>query len=524
MGTQPPDSTSRQFAEARVERFHSALGPFVVAVETTRMPMIFTDKLDDENRVVFANSAMLALTGYDRAGMLGLPLCDMLGDMADPTKAASLSATMKAGGAGCWDMECRRADQTTFRAKVLLRPVRDENLIVRQYFLSFVEHDGPVDPLFSPASEDYSLYENACGYVAVVAGADHRFTFANAAYKRFFGKDDLVGLPVAEAFPAADDPHLGALLDQVYRTGETYVGKSVKMTIANRLTGQDETRYADFIFEAVRDADNAITGLFCEGYDVTRQHESATALSALQSEILYNTQINAMGTLAATLAHELNQPLTAIINYAAGIQRIISGSGAGPLADAAQGIEQASQHAADIIRKLREVSRMREPVRTSFELKAAVDECIELVRATTAPVISIDATIPENVMMIADRIQIQQVVINLLRNACDAVMTTERHTITIGVHHNFSDLVVCVADSGSGVSAEAAQDLFDWSNSAKEGGKGLGLSICHTIIEAHRGQIWLEGSGPNGSEFCFSVPRPEDVQPDLTTAHMPAPA
>jgi two-component system, LuxR family, sensor kinase FixL len=498
-------STSRQFAEARVEQFHRAMGPFVVAVETTRMPMIFTDSLDTDNPVVFANNAALALTGYDQTGILGRPLGDLLDGMADPSKAASLRSAMKAGGAGCWEMECRRADHSTFRAQVLLRPVRDESQVVRQNFLSFIEHGGPGYPLVSQLGESYAVYENAPGFVAVLQGPDHRFRFANAAYKRFFGTDNLVGQTVAQALPVTLDPPFLTALDRVYLTGETFAGKSVRMTVANRLSGLPETRYADLIYEAVRSADNDITGLFCEGYDVTRQHDNATALSALQSAILYNTQINAMGTLATTLAHELNQPLTAIINYAAGIQRMINSS-SGPLGDAAKGIEQASQHAAEIIRNLREISRLREPVRTLFDMKTAVEECIELVRATTSPDIAMTASIAADVVMSADRIQIQQIVINLLRNACDAVLMAQHRTITMSVQHHGSDLVVCVADSGPGVSAEAAHDLFAWSNSVKDGGKGLGLSICRAIIEAHGGHIWLEDSSASGSEFCFSVP------------------
>ncbi len=499
-----------------MEQFHRAMGPFVVAVESTRMPMIFTDRLETDNPVVFANNAALTLTGYNEAGILGRPLCDLLGGMADPSKAASLIAAMTAGGAGCWEMECRRADQSTFRAQVLLRPVRDENQVVRQNFLSFIEHDGPEHPLVSQLSDTYSVYENAPGFVAVLEGPDHQFTFANAAFKRFFGHDELIGQTAREALPDDFDPQF-AFLDEVYRTGEPYAGKSVRMTIANHLTGQPETRHVDLLFEAVRDPDNEITGLFCEGYDVTRQHESASALSALQSEILYNTQVNAMGTLATTLAHELYQPLTAIINYAAGIQRLVS-STASPMGEAAQGIEQASQHATDIIRNLREISRMREPVRAEFEIKAAVEECIELVRATAAPDIAMVASMPADVVMTADRIQIQQILINLLRNACDAVLMTGRRAITVSVKQHAGDMVFCIADCGPGVSAEAAQGLFAWSNSAKDGGKGLGLSICSTIIEAHGGRIWLEDSSAAGSQFCFSVPCPAPAESTQTPA------
>jgi two-component system, LuxR family, sensor kinase FixL len=106
----------------------------------------------------------------------------------------------------------------------------------------------------------------------------------------------------------------------------------------------------------------------------------------------------------------------------------------------------------------------------------------------------------------ADRIQIQQVIINLLRNACDAVLGSPVKKVKIMATAHIDEKIVCVADTGPGVSLEAAQNIFSWSDSTKEGGMGLGLSISRTIIEGHRGRIWLERSAGTGSELCFSIP------------------
>ena len=108
--------------------------------------------------------------------------------------------------------------------------------------------------------------------------------------------------------------------------------------------------------------------------------------------------------------------------------------------------------------------------------------------------------------MSADRIQIQQVVINLVRNACDAVLGSDSRLVTISAKQGDQYLILRVKDTGPGVPITAAEGIFEWSDSTKEGGMGLGLSICRTIIEAHQGRIWLANSGPEGSEFCFSVP------------------
>lgn len=111
-------------------------------------------------------------------------------------------------------------------------------------------------------------------------------------------------------------------------------------------------------------------------------------------------------------------------------------------------------------------------------------------------------------MMTADRVQVQQVIMNLLLNASDAVAESERQTVTIGARQDGGKLIVTVADTGPGVSVEAAANLFSWAASAKTDGMGLGLSICRTIVEAHGGRIWLENSSENGAEFRFSIPLP----------------
>jgi two-component system sensor kinase FixL len=109
-------------------------------------------------------------------------------------------------------------------------------------------------------------------------------------------------------------------------------------------------------------------------------------------------------------------------------------------------------------------------------------------------------------MITGDRIQIQQVVINLLRNACEASSESDHPKVSIHARAIDQNVVVDVIDYGPGVTAKAAEGLFSWSDSAKEGGMGFGLSICRTIIEAHHGRIWLKNGGPGGTEFCFSIP------------------
>ncbi|WP_421854872.1 PAS domain-containing sensor histidine kinase [Novosphingobium sp.] len=499
--------------EALIERFRASIGPFVAAAEATHMPMIFADGQAADHPIAFANQAFRDLTGFGEDALLGERISVLLGEVMDTGTSAAIQAAIAEGASGNWELQCRRADRSEFLAAIFLSPMRDAQQVIRQNLLAFIELGRPVDRLLEQRNELHALYEQAPGFIATSEGPEHRFTFANASYKRFVGRENLVGRKVAEAMPEVVEQGFLGLLDQVYRTGEPFVGRGMPIEIVDDETGNTDQRYADFVYQAVRNAGGTITGLFCEGYDVTVQRKTAESLSALQSEMIHVSRVNAMGTMATTLAHELNQPLSAITNYAAGGLKLIDPGAQETerLTQALEAIGEAAQRAADIIRNVRELTRRRETKRMDFDLQAAVGECVRLVRATVSPGIRITDHIAAGTTMAADRVQIQQVIINLLRNACEAVIPMDRQEVSVSAHVKHGSLVVCVIDSGPGVTAEAAQDIFSWSDSTKEGGMGFGLSICRTIIETHRGRIWLENSGPDGSEFCFSVPLPAEA-------------
>ncbi|GAA0731759.1 PAS domain-containing sensor histidine kinase [Sphingomonas japonica] len=483
--------------------------PLFEVAGTARMATVFVKAIEGRFLIAAANDAFLALSGYDRLKLEDTSLTKFLGRLTDATTAASVRRAVEAQKSGAWETQCRRSDGSEFLAAIFLTPVPEEENKIYRYFLSLIDIGAPVARLLDQRNELHALYENAPGFIATSTGPNHQFTFANAAYKRFVRRDDLVGRTVAEAIPEIVTQGFVDLLDTVFRTGEPFEGRNIEMAITDAKTGKSQTRYCDFVYQAVRDAGGKIVGLFCEGYDVTAQRESAEALAELQSELIHLSRVNAMGAMATTLAHELNQPLSAITNYAVGAQRLLNAPDSDParLSNVLRSIEEASHRAGEIIRNLRELTRRREPARIDFDLKVAASECLRLVRATASPGIAFVDAVPDAMMLAADRIQIQQVIINLLRNACDAVRDSDRQEIVLGALSDGTSDVLYVCDTGPGLELEAARNIFSWSDTAKEGGMGLGLSICRTIIEGHRGRIWLEQSGPQGSEFRFSLPR-----------------
>ncbi len=482
---------------------------FSIAAETSAVPMIFLDHTGPDWPVVFVNDAFVRATGFPETSVVGEPLNFLFDHLVDSRFKTAVELAMKSHGSGIWEMRCRRADWSDFAIALVLDSVRDSENVVQNFSLSFVRLADSPDRRIGKNEEFHALYENAPGFIAITEGPEHRYSFANAAYRELVGLEQVVGLTVHEHLLDQLGQDFLDLVDKVYRTGEPFVAKAFKVDFLNVETGSTEPRYLDFVQQPVYGPDGKIAGLFCEGHDVTEQHSAAVTLAALQAELIHVSRVNAMNAMSTTLAHELNQPLSAIANYVAGSLQIVDAEARedGRIERALLGIREASERAADIIRNLHELTKRREPVRTTFDVEPAIDECIRLVGSAIPPGIRISKDIWPGLTMTANRVQIQQVVINLLRNASEAGSASGGHVITVVAGEDAENLVVRVIDSGSGVSPDAASKMFSWSDSSKENGMGLGLSICRTIIEAHRGRIWLHRTGPEGAEFRFSVPR-----------------
>jgi two-component system, LuxR family, sensor kinase FixL len=259
----------------------------------------------------------------------------------------------------------------------------------------------------------------------------------------------------------------------------------------------------------VRDPESNIVGLFCEGYDVTKQKEAEAAIATLKTRVAHASRVNAMGTMATTMAHELNQPLTAILNYTIGALRLLDRPDADTdaIQQAMMSVQESGERAASIIRSLRNLTDRRARANVEFQLAPVITEALNLVRNGCSVDTQLYADIHTGLSLNADRVQIQQVIINLLRNGCDAVAGMEDQLVSVAAEATDDEVVISVRDSGPGLAADQAQDIFTWMDSSKESGMGLGLSICRTIVESHGGRIWLEDSGSDGTEFRFTLPR-----------------
>ena len=352
-----------------------------------------------------------------------------------------------------------------------------------------------------------AILENAPGFIAVVKGNAHTFTFANAAYRKFVCREDLIGKTVAEALPEIAAQGFVDILNSIFVSGLPYYGQDVRISVSRSLSaGQDLVRYCDFIYQPFIGANGEVTGIICEGYDTTQRHIYTEQVAELQRNVVYLSRLNAMGTMAATLAHELGQPLTAISNFAEAGRRHLAKGDQQSAFDAIHSISEITGRTAKLIRNLRSLTNRRSTDKGEFDLALAISECVGLVRAAGNPDVQITDHTPKAIAIRGDRIQIQQVLINLLKNASECGAPSSPIKVDIYTMVEPHAVRICVHDTGSGVSKQAERSLFTFTESEKEDGMGLGLSVSRTIVERHGGHLWLEHSDENGSVFCFRLP------------------
>lgn len=250
---------------------------------------------------------------------------------------------------------------------------------------------------------------------------------------------------------------------------------------------------------------------------------SRKLVDALQQEIAHLSRVDAMNAMAATLAHELNQPLTAAANYLVGSRRLLPPIRPEKLNLVDEGMRSAERQvmlAAKIIRRVRDMVSTQPRLHETASLADIVAEAVSLVSvANSYPRVMLlkDLGLGANEVS-GDSIQIQQVLMNLIKNACEATSEAEHPRVVIrSRRHGPAHVVVSVGDNGPGI-PEASGDLFSPFATSKRGGLGLGLSISRTIVEAHGGKIWIEDTGGGGTTISFTLPVPAAVELELKIA------
>lgn len=258
----------------------------------------------------------------------------------------------------------------------------------------------------------------------------------------------------------------------------------------------------------VEQEDGRSVRIFGTKQDVTAEKLAQEKVQALQARLIHVSRGSAMGVMAATLAHELNQPLGAISNYVAGARRVLHDPGQTmELLDwGLRAIQANADRAGNIIRGLRNTANGSAISAQPVDPNPLIREAAALARAGVDGPAAVQFRLAEEVTISVDPVQIQQVLINLIKNALEAVQGSPRQEVVVSTAIEGARFQIRVDDSGPGIAPGMLERLFESFVSTKPGGMGVGLSISRTIAEAHQGAVLASNRAEGGARFCLVLP------------------
>ncbi len=344
---------------------------------------------------------------------------------------------------------------------------------------------------------------------------DGQLTYVNPAFCRMTGYDaaDLIGRrPPLPYWESDHDERRRELQECLRDTGSTPNGVEI------RFRRKNGDRLDVLLFEApLIDAQGRHTGWMGSLLDITEQKRTRALAQQQEERLQATSRLVTMGEMASTLAHELNQPLTAIASYSSGcINRLEAAEiDRGELHGILEKLDRQAHRAGEIIRRVYDFVRRSEPKRELLDLSAVIRDAIGLIEADARKRRMRLTTefAPQLPKIAVDPVMIEQAIVNLVRNGMDAMRDTP-----VGLRHihistaldpsalEGGALVVRVTDCGCGIDADTARHLFQPFFTTKEEGMGMGLNICRSIAELHRGRLYFEPTPNGGTIFTLSLP------------------
>lgn len=333
-------------------------------------------------------------------------------------------------------------------------------------------------------------------------------SFSSAASRLFgYAPADVIGKNVKILMPSPYRESHDAYLERYLGTGERRIIGIGRVVVGERKDG------STFPMELSVGEMSSGNRRFFTGFirDLTERQKTEGRLQELQTELVHISRLTAMGEMASALAHELNQPLSAIANYMKGSRRLLesrSDEDSVVIRDAMEKAAEQSLRAGQIIRRLRDFVARGESERRIESVKKLIEEAsaLALVGAKEHGVRVKFQIDPANDLVLVDKVQIQQVLLNLIRNAIEAMEQSVRRELLIASGLDDELVEVSVADTGPGIAPEIADQLFQPFITTKRYGMGVGLSISRSIVESHGGQLVVSPNEGGGTVFRFTMP------------------
>jgi PAS domain S-box-containing protein len=350
------------------------------------------------------------------------------------------------------------------------------------------------------------VFESSPDGISII-GTDYRYQRVNPAYERNWGRpaDTIVGMHVADLWGKE-------LFENKLRTylDRCFAGEDV--SFADWIDGTLGHRYVAISYSPLWSGYQRVKAALVIGRDLTEHAVASEALGQAQADLAHASRMTTMGELTASLAHEVNQPITAVVNGASTCVRWLTRDDpdVGEAREAALGVIRNAKRAADIINRIRSISKKGESRRQLADVNELIREIITLLRNeaqrySISILTDLDADLPK---VMVDSVQVQQVMMNLIMNSIDA-MKDINQTRELAIRSRCAEdqkLVISVSDNGVGLPQHQIDQIFDAFFTTKPHGIGMGLRISRSIVESHGGRLWATNNSPRGARFYFTLP------------------
>jgi PAS domain S-box-containing protein len=344
----------------------------------------------------------------------------------------------------------------------------------------------------------------------LIIGTDYRYKRVNPVHAQNWGRpaESMVGIHMADLVGVDFfEQKLRPFLDRCF------AGENVRFD--DWFDNARGHRFLSASYSPLRFGSHQVEAALVIARDLTEHVLASEALRQSQADLAHASRMTTMGELTASLAHEVNQPITAVVNGASTCVRWLTREGPDPgeAREAALGVIRNAKRAADIINRVRSISKKGESKRQLSDINELIRETIILLgdeasRNSVSIRIDLDAELPK---VIADSVQVQQVMMNLIMNGIDAMKEVDQtRQLTIQSRRpQDRQLMISVTDTGVGLPPQETNKIFDAFFTTKPHGIGMGLRISRSIVESHGGRLWATDNSPRGASFSFTLTNPE---------------
>ena len=397
-------------------------------------------------------------------------------------------------------------------------PLRDrEGRIIQWYGLSIDVDEAKKAEDRLRRSEAYLEEAQRLSHSGVAAYNETDILYGSEETFRIWGFDPAQGVPSREAVNQRIHPDdRDRLLAEVQRA----VSEKRNYFFAYRIVLPDgEIKHIETIGRPAFSASGELVEIVTTQIDVTerkRAQEEHKRLLQLEADFAHMNRVSMLGELAASLSHEIMQPIASARNNARAAQKFLEMEppDLGEVREAVASFVSDTDRTGEIIARIREQIKKAPPRKERFDLNAAIEEVIILVRsATNRNGVLVEMRLADGLSLVAgDRVQLQQVLLNLVLNAVEAMGSVEAgaRKLLISTEQDRTGALVAVRDSGPGIDPTHLKRVFKAFYTTKSGGTGMGLSICRSIIDAHGGRLWAKANEPQGAVFQFTLPNAEN--------------